>query len=621
MKLQGFTLSRIVVSGPGLPDAEVSFEKGLNVITGPSNTGKSYIVETIDYIFGADEPPGEDIKEARGYDTAFLEINCADGRVLTFQRSLLGGDLAVLEGSYADRASNKKRLLSTESQAKKVETLSAFLLGLVGIQSVKVRTNALGETVNLTFRMLNHLFVVDETSIIAKKRSPVRLTSGFAKTASDRVFNYLITGEDDHSIIAVAGPKEKRAQTQGKKEVYDELIQKLEAQLNSVNVEDIRSQLSALEGTIDASIESLKEKTSVIREYQLQRQSALNLQQEAESRLIVIGELLNRFSILKTHYSSDLERLEFISEGDHYFEQLVPMKCPICGTLLADHAAQKMCSDRRPELNNVQEACRAEGQKIRTHLADLEKTIASLELERETVKTNAKSSEIDIGHVDTLLANELKPTFQTEKDSLDKLLSKRAELAEIESSLLALEGYRNARASLEDIPQEEEKKFSGLSVGAARQFSDVIQDLLRKWKFLKEGEIVEFNEQRMDIVVNGKHRQSNGKGLRGFLHGAFTIGLMRYCRSNNLPHPGFVVLDSPITSYREGRVEDAEDEAPPEVQASFWDHLASSSENQVIIVENKEPTPSAREHCHYVHFYGPHASEARKGFFPERTSQ
>ena len=52
----------------------MSFGAGCNILTGPSNSGKSYIVECIDFILGGDTIPGEDIEESRGYDTAFLEL-------------------------------------------------------------------------------------------------------------------------------------------------------------------------------------------------------------------------------------------------------------------------------------------------------------------------------------------------------------------------------------------------------------------------------------------------------------------------------------------------------------------------------------------------------------------
>jgi hypothetical protein len=618
----GFRLSRLVVTGVGLFDAEVSFHEGFNVITGPSNTGKSYIVECIDYVFGAEDVPGEGINESKGYDTAFLELISSNGATITLERSLLGGDVNMYDSSYVGLSGKIARPLSVETQTKKAETLSSFLLNLIGISGIKVRSNASGEKANLTFRTISHLFIVDETSIIAKKHSPVHLMSGYAKTPSERAFNYLLTGNDDHSIVAIPDAKHRQANTEGKKELYDELIEALEKKVAGVDLDQVQKQLTSLDNTIKAAVESLEAKTSTIHQYQVARQTAFSSQHDADSRLIVIGELLSRFTLLKEHYNSDLQRLEFISEGDHYFDQLVAVRCPVCGTALDEHATKKMCDENGKAIDAIQEACRVEVRKIQAHIGDLEQTIAGLQAERAGLVATSASSRSDLSQFDKLLADELRPTFATEKAHLDNLMLRRRESADVEGLFASLEIYKTARLALDAKAKGSSKnKFAATSISATRGLCDTIQALLRTWTFIGPTAVVDFHETKMDISVAGKPRQSNGKGLRGFLHGAFTIGLMHYCRANKLPHPGFVVLDSPITSYREGKEEEAEDEAPTDVQAAFWDNLSQwSGDEQIILIENKEPTESARKLGNYLHFFGNKSLTGRKGFFPEKVA-
>jgi hypothetical protein len=69
---------------------------------------------------------------------------------------------------------------------------------------------------------------------------------------------------------------------------------------------------------------------------------------------------------------SDLERLEFISEGDHYFEQLQATSCPICGSSLEAHSKNRECLNINGERVNLMQACREEAAKINTHVHDLE---------------------------------------------------------------------------------------------------------------------------------------------------------------------------------------------------------------------------------------------------------
>ena len=62
--MSGFQLRRLQVTGPQVESAEITFDAGLNVVSGASDTGKSYLVETIDYMLGAGTPPRQ-IPESR----------------------------------------------------------------------------------------------------------------------------------------------------------------------------------------------------------------------------------------------------------------------------------------------------------------------------------------------------------------------------------------------------------------------------------------------------------------------------------------------------------------------------------------------------------------------------
>ena len=52
MMRKGFYISQVKIAGPGKKDAVVEFTDGVNVVLGPSNSGKSLILACIDYCFG-----------------------------------------------------------------------------------------------------------------------------------------------------------------------------------------------------------------------------------------------------------------------------------------------------------------------------------------------------------------------------------------------------------------------------------------------------------------------------------------------------------------------------------------------------------------------------------------
>ena len=55
--MTGFWISQICVRGSKVADATLTFQRGLNVLSGGSDTGKSYLLGCIRYMMGGEEPP------------------------------------------------------------------------------------------------------------------------------------------------------------------------------------------------------------------------------------------------------------------------------------------------------------------------------------------------------------------------------------------------------------------------------------------------------------------------------------------------------------------------------------------------------------------------------------
>ena len=104
------------------------------------------------------------------------------------------------------------------------------------------------------------------------------------------------------------------------------------------------------------------------------------------------------------------------------------------------------------------------------------------------------------------------------------------------------------------------------------------------------------------------------------MYSAFVVGLLRYCHANQRPHPGVVVIDSPLTSYKKGKEGDAADEPVTEdIEVGFWRSLTANSFGaaQLIIIENKEPPGEVADAVHYEWFAGDNAGPGeRAGFVP-----
>lgn len=131
------------------------------------------------------------------------------------------------------------------------------------------------------------------------------------------------------------------------------------------------------------------------------------------------------------------------------------------------------------------------------------------------------------------------------------------------------------------------------------------------WNYPKADKI-EFDVRQKDIVISGVPRRLFGKGFRSISYSAFVLGVMKYCIEENLPHPGIVVLDSPITSYKEE--DNVEDKTSDDLQEKFFEFLSESEkDNQVRILENKKPSKKIIDQINFIEFTKSHKS-GRYGF-------
>ena len=164
--MTGFQLRCLRMTGPSVPVAEITFGKGLNVISGASNTGKSFLFHAIDFMFGAASL--DMIPEAQPYTTAELELEASDRRFL-IRRALQGG---AFELHSLDAPSSEVTVLGERLNRNDPNNISTFLLRLVDLDDKRVRRNAENALQDLSFRNLAKLIMVDEQDII-KVTSPI----------------------------------------------------------------------------------------------------------------------------------------------------------------------------------------------------------------------------------------------------------------------------------------------------------------------------------------------------------------------------------------------------------------------------------------------------------------
>ncbi|MET4296560.1 TolA-binding protein [Bradyrhizobium sp. LB8.2] len=584
----GLRIRHLSFLGPNRATATVPFGPGFNVLYGASDTGKSFVVDAIDFMLGG-KGPLRDIPERVGYDRILLGIQNLNGKTFTIHRSMAGGSFTLFEGLHVDAMpADKGAELHEAHRDNRDDNLSRFLLSEIGLVDKRIRRNKANDTNSLSFRNVVRLAVVDEEEII-QKRSPLSDGNLVADTANTSTFKLLITGVDDSSLTSSTRATAVEQSRIGQLELLDQLIAEQQAQIRELSgpPKELEDQDSRLEKTLQSRAAQLATTETQYREASAKRRDFRKRRQDAEERLAEIQVLLERFALLQRHYGSDVERLEGIEEAGTLFSSLSDGACPLCGAEPAHQHKGEACEGNPEE---VVLAAQAELGKIALLEDDLSKTIDQLKKESRSLERRLPTLEGNIAELSTFIESQISPNLRSMRQSYSEIADKKAEVREALGLFRTFKDLQDRKAALEAEVKNSggDPADSDLPSSSIHRFSTVVLDLLKEWHF-PNVQSVHFDQRQRDLVIDGKNRTSFGKGLRAITQSAFSIGLLEYCRQQATPHPGFVILDSPLLSYKEPDGED-DDLRHTDLKQRFYHFLMGIPENQqVIIVENTDP--------------------------------
>ena len=541
--------------GPDKEPASLEFQGGLNVVCGASDTGKSFIVEAVDFLLGA-KGPLEDIPERAGYGRERLVLETVNSETFTLERSTSGGNLHRFEGNWLSNEPNSESatILNQKHAHGNLRTLSAYLLSTIGFAEKYVQKNKQGIADSLSFRNLSRLIIVKESDI-AKKLSPVLSEQNTEKTKDYSVFKLMLTGIDDSALIAQAEMRAEiittRQNNNAKVEFIDELLNELQAELSEIGVNraEAEEQLSQLQTQAEVQQEILNQRQHELNEKIERRYEVMRQIERLSDRINEISSLSSRFELLKTHYQIDLERLAAIEESGSLFVHLERTPCPLCGALPDEQHQVEVCDG---DVASVVHAATAEISKVAKLSLELDQTALDLGTEAERLITQKEELDPEFQVLNQEI-QEITAPLRDAQNTFSEIIRHSSEIQRLIDSFNRIGQLQEKKSTLRIEAVTLVKPVSSqidLSSSVLGDFAQKVQYILQAWNF-PGSDRLHFDERRKDIVIGGKLRTSQGKGLRAITHAAMTIGLMEFCKERNLSHPGFVVLDSPLLAYWE----------------------------------------------------------------------
>ena len=576
-----FYIEKIIVTGSGKTDSIIELSNGVNIIYGPSNTGKTYIVKCIDYMFGSEREP-IDISTGYQYIKIIVRTQCG---TITMSRKIgenkievSSNDNNVPSGKYATKA----------SRTNYDKTINSVWLSLIGINNLHlVISNENYKKQILSWRTFSHMFMLTETKIISEYSAILsgRDTSNTAVIAS---LIFLLSGQDfaeteTKDTKEIKEAKRNAVKAYINKELFrlSERNQELLAQLKenpnidiAVEIEKIMAEISTNEKRINSSIE--------------ENQKILAQLYEKNENLSECNVLLNRYDELTTQYDADLKRLNFIVDGEANLNASFSTHCPFCDGEVVVKKNQ-----------NYIDAAKSDYKKIKLQAKDLESASKELRSEKLSLEQEIGTLMAKKKSIEELIEKELKPQVFNLKEKLSAYKDAIECQKEIDI-LKKLSEQKTADMIENDTDVESELKFKvkeHLDYSFINELSNGIKSFLENCNYDNLLSVI-FDKADMDIVINGKKKSSNGKGYNAYFNSVVAIVLSRYMESKAKYSPDFLVLDSPILSLKE-----KETKKPSEtMRNTLFENIVDNQKGiQTIVIENEIPEINYKD-ANIIHF-------------------
>ncbi|WP_338684002.1 hypothetical protein QD712_26020 [Streptomyces acidiscabies] len=650
---------------------EVRFSDGeswkpLSLITGEISTGKTTILEFVDYCLGAAAFPQhpevvDAVKVAQlsieanvpveldgddsdiGPDTA--RLGYARQRFL-IQRSIEGSskDVLIFAGDLDQVEQVAPRVVSSDSSAN--ESISKFLLGLCGLDGIKLRvapTKPDSATHQLSFRDTAPLWFLPNTRLDNKnliyEHAPHKANK--LRQVVDIVFDVF-----DEGRAALAGQvAELQEQLRGERKGIDALRRFIREQgvPGPVELESSKEQAQARRTQAILRLSSVDDEARELTTFAEEARRAY-LEKEERARQVA-GKtreretLLRRLAPLRAQYADDLKKLTLLKEAKRLFDPLSVTVCPACASALGDvsiiNGRCTLCRTAVPHLEHealssanggahsnesVNGAAAGEEFDVSKELNSTKRRLNELNDYIAVVSGEAKDARSESRVLDSEAADMRLQFDNLTRDAVTPLLAMRdaavRAVAEADLSVDQLNGQQRMLESVEKHEREveslaarlnEARRRAAEAESARRDRSDMISKFSERFRAILESfgypklTEAEINGQLIPWVRGIRYDRVGSSGATTLISLAWELSIFELAYEEGRRHPGFLMIDSPQKNLAPegllGAADSSQDSPEAAVEAivrRIYRHLTEwlsgdGAGAQVIIVDNVPP--------------------------------
>lgn len=593
----------LVVTGPGKRPATLRLEGQSHLVFGPTDTGKSYIVECFRYCLGGGEKP-KDVGYSEGYTRTALQVSIADGRQYTLFRDLTDGAELVFEGFHTQPPQDGTAALK--------QSISDLLPIWCRSSGMKILTKS-GQLGNLTAGDLRRVSIFDEIETL--DNVPFEGKDTNLKTRNKSALAVILSGADDSEMLLPPSTKELNV-AKGHVEAINEQITNLLADVpQGLTLLDVEEGLAKVVAEIEALNSFMKVHAAELAELKRSRLEIDKEHRRLFRQFSALKEAESRFKLLDKKYVSDQQRLQAVATAASVASSFISRPCPLC---LTDIHHQERHQHQEEQAPMLRLAALAEAEKITRLREGLNGALSDVFEDLKEVTEALKKLDGDAGENDRKQDALLAPHRSDIQSGLLALTERKTVLSLALSSLTKADVLKIRLAEMKEKSKRKKQVVERDISGSATALCTRVKALLDEWG-VPGVDSVYFDESVSDIEINQRKRTSYGKGKRGIFLTAYMVSLMERALGSKHPHLGLTVIDSPVVTYKDPKhAENADKEEllDESVKDRFYAWLASRKEpGQIIILENEEPNAETLAKLRHTEFVGAGNTSGRGGFF------
>lgn len=615
----------------------IQFFPGVNIIYGDSDTGKSSILEFINYLLGSTSiVMADEISSSIAYAALEIRIN---GSVFTIKRDVFKPSALVeVYPCIFSECSNfypKKYAPRFGSAEGPDGYLSDFLMGSLGLPKINVKvapSRADSDLKRLSFRDLYKFSYLDQDEVGSKNL--LDSTNWAVFTTNKEVFKYIFNVLDTSisELEMEISEKSKEARRHiTKYESVSEFLRETDYE-SQVSIDEA---LTTLDETISELTKQLHEtnKKMVAGSEQYEAYKAvfnfLSLNEKGLSKeLSTIRDQLDRYVRLKNDYDNDIAKVEAVlSAGKRIGDILkVPHPCPVCDTPLVDtgESGPFVNSGHQP-LNNELDSLKKKRKSIQSLIYEISQ------------KQREKSSEHAVVQDDLYKARELLDTesesmitpYLTQRDALVRELAAKQQyrtqlvvnLKIRNSQKSILEKYEQCNADVSRLQERliELRKSAPSLADVLSKLSDNLNKFLKKVN-IKNRRGISINPKNfLPIIRDHEYMSITSGGLRTISSIGLFMSILEYAVDYEINHPSILLIDT-VGKYlgktSKSRPSDETDVtadveegiSDPEKYKNIYEYMFDLAERaerkavncQIILVDNDMPESFVSNYRPYI---------------------